>query len=85
MNVVTQIAEHGVVLEQMSQRLRAGQVIDGYDVNLFVMECTTKNVAADAAKSVDAYLRRHVTSLCKRRSGYAKNPKLPEYESWSVS
>ena len=63
LDVVGQVAQDGVVLQQMGQRLGAGQIVDGYDVNFFVIECGTKNVAADAAKSVDAYLNRHVTSL----------------------
>ena len=79
-DVVGQIAQDGVVLQQMRQRLGAGQIINRYDVNFLVIECGTKNVAADAAKSVDAYLNRHVTSheMC---SGWSQiNPKLPEYE-----
>jgi hypothetical protein len=47
----------------VSQRFRAGQVVDGYDVNPFVTERGAKNIAADAAKTVDTYLNRHVTSL----------------------
>ncbi len=49
-----QVAQHGVVLEQVGQRGGAGQVVDGDEIDIVVAERGPHDVAADAAKSVDA-------------------------------
>src|SRR5579863_1410694 len=61
-NLVLQIAEDGVVLQQMSQRLGIGEIVDGDKLEVGVVEGGAKNVAANAAKSVDAYFNCHITS-----------------------
>ena len=51
-----------VVLEQMRQRHRIGYVVHRDDFDVGVTQRRAKNIAADAAKSVDADLYRHGSS-----------------------
>ena len=64
------IAEDRVVLEQMSQGRRGGEVVYGYEFNLRVAESGTKDVASNAAEAVDAYLYCHDRG-CSYRLTYA--------------
>ena len=59
---VLQIAEDRVVLEQVSQSCRAGQVVDGNKFDLGIAERGAQNVAANSAEAVDANLNCHVYS-----------------------
>ena len=63
---VLQVAENRVVLEQVGQRCRAGQVVDGDKINLGIAERGAKNVAANAAEAVDANLNCHVRILLRQ-------------------
>ena len=58
-DVVVQVAEDGVVLEQVSQGRRAGQVVDGDKFDFGIAERGAENVAANAAEAVDANLYCH--------------------------
>jgi hypothetical protein len=46
----------------MSQRFGIGDVIDGYDFDIAIVERSASNVPTDAAKTVDAYFHRHAAS-----------------------
>jgi hypothetical protein len=43
----------------MGQRLGVGEVVDGHDIERRIAERGPKDVAADAAKTVDAYFDCH--------------------------
>ena len=57
---VLQVAQNRVVLEQMGQSRRAGQVVDGNKIDLRIAESGAQNVAANAAEAVDTNLNCHV-------------------------
>ena len=59
LDVVFEVAEDGVVLEQMGEGRRRGEVVDGDEVDLGVGEGGAEDVATDAAEAVDAYLDCH--------------------------
>src|SRR5208283_2380438 len=59
LDLIGQVAQDRVVLEQVSQRRRAGQVVDGDKIELFVAERGAQNVASNAAKAVDSNLYCH--------------------------
>src|SRR6202522_1442682 len=56
---VGQVAQDGIVLEQVGQRGRAGQVIHRHKFDCRISERRAKNVAANTAKAVDANLYSH--------------------------
>src|SRR6267154_1522646 len=56
---VRQIAEDGVVLQKMSESFRVGHVVDGDELDFFVVERGAHDITADAAEAVDAYLDGH--------------------------
>ncbi len=43
-DVVRQVAQDGVVLQKMGQRLGAGQVVDGYDVNFLSLSAVRRTL-----------------------------------------
>ena len=59
---VGQVAEDRVVLEQVSQSLGIGEIVDGDEVEVLVGERGAKNVASDASKSINANFYGHVAS-----------------------
>ena len=54
-----QVAEHRIVFEQVRERVRAGQIVDGDEVDVPVAERRAHDVAADAAETVNANLHGH--------------------------
>ena len=58
-DLVLEVAEDGVVLEEMGQGGGGGQVVDGDEFDVGVAEGGAEDVAADAAEAVDAYLYCH--------------------------
>jgi len=56
---VWKIAEDGVVLQEVRERLGIGDVIDGDELNVLVVERGAHDVASDAAEAVDADLNGH--------------------------
>ena len=54
-DVRVQIAEHRVVFEKMRERLGAGEIVDGDEVDVLVAERRAHDVPADAAEPVDTY------------------------------
>ena len=61
-HMVVEVAEDGVVLEQMREGLGIGDVVDGYELDIFVIQRRAHDVASDAAEAVDAYLDGHSSS-----------------------
>ena len=61
-NFVGQVAENGVVLQQVREGLGVGDVVDGHKLNVFVVQRGAHDVASDAAKAVDSYLDGHSSS-----------------------
>ena len=59
LDVVMQIAQHRIVFQQMCQRLCIGNIVDPDEVDVLVAQRGAKNIAADAAKSIDAYFDCH--------------------------
>ena len=62
-NVVGQVAQDGVVLEQVRQRSRAGEIVYSHKFDVIVAQCCAKYVTANSAKAVDANLHCHVSVL----------------------
>src|SRR5208337_3865436 len=60
LDLIGQIAQDRVVLEQVSQRRRAGQIVDGDKLDIFVAKRGAQNVAANAAEAVNSNLYCHV-------------------------
>src|SRR5260370_24271523 len=67
-DVVLEVAENRIVLEEMSQRRRAGQVVDGDEFERGIVNCRAHHVASYPAKTVDANfyrpLRTFLPSMC---------------------
>ena len=57
---VLQVAQDRVVFEQVSQRRRAGQVVDGDKIDVFVAKRGAQNIASNAAEAVNTNLYCHV-------------------------
>ena len=60
--LLRQVAEDGVVLQQMSESLGIGEIVDGNEVEVLVGERGAKNVASDAPKSINANFYGHDAS-----------------------
>ncbi len=58
-DLVLEVAEDGVVLEQVGEGGRGGEVVYGDEFDVRVAECAAEDVASDAAEAVDAYLYCH--------------------------
>ena len=56
---VLQVAEDRVVLQEVGQRGRGGEVVDGDEFDVGVAESGAEYIASDAAEAVDAYLYCH--------------------------
>ena len=53
------VALGGVVLQQVSQHLGGGQVVDGNDLEALCAEHLTESQTADTAKAIDCNFNRH--------------------------
>jgi hypothetical protein len=58
-DLVFEVAEDGIVLEEMRERGRCGEVVYGDEFDVRVAESGAEDVASDAAEAVDAYLYCH--------------------------
>ena len=58
-DLVLEVAEDGVVLEQVGEGGGGGEVVDGDEFDVRVAESGAEDVASDAAEAVDAYLYCH--------------------------
>ena len=61
-DLVRQIAQDGVVFQQVGQSLGIGQIVDRHEFDIAVIERSSEHVAPDASESVDAYLDCHLAS-----------------------
>ena len=61
-NLVRQIAQHRVVLQEMGQSFRIGQVIDCHELQIGVLQRRTQDVPADTSETINAYFYSHVAS-----------------------
>jgi hypothetical protein len=61
-DVRLQVAEDGVVLQQMGQRRSVGQIVDRDDIYAAVVHSGAHDVAADTAEPVDPDFDGHLTS-----------------------
>src|SRR5579863_7420864 len=59
---VVQVAENGIVLQQVSQSFGVGKIVDGHDFDVGIVEGSAKYVASNASKAVNAYFNCHVAS-----------------------
>src|SRR4029079_8263250 len=62
-DLVRQVPEDGVVLQEMRERGRVRDVVDGHELELLVVKGGTKDVAPDAAEAIDAHADRHFRRL----------------------
>src|ERR1700675_1465397 len=62
-DLMGQISENRIVLQEMSQGLGIGQVVDGYELQVGVVERGTQNIASDAPEPVNPYFDCHVASV----------------------
>ena len=61
-DLVRQVPEDRVVLEQVSQRLGIGEIVDSDEIDVLVGERGAQNVAPDASKSINANFYGHGAS-----------------------
>ena len=61
-DLVRQIAQDGIVFQQMSQSLGVGKIVDRHEFDVAVIERSSKHVSPDASESVDAYFNSHFSS-----------------------
>jgi hypothetical protein len=61
-DLVWQIAQDGIVFQQVSQGFGVGKVVDRHEFDVAVIERSSKHVSPDASESVDAYFYRHFSS-----------------------
>ena len=66
-NLVLQVAKDRIVLEQVGQRRRTGQVVDGDKINLGIAQRGAQNIASNAAEAVDTDLNCHLRVLLRSR------------------
>ena len=60
LNISIEATEHGVILEQMSEGVIVGEVVDSHDLNVgTALFDGTEEVATNTAKAVDTYTNRH--------------------------
>jgi hypothetical protein len=58
-DVVLEVAEDGVVLQQVGQCGGGGEIVNGYEFDVRVAESGAEDVAADAAEAVDTNFNCH--------------------------
>ncbi len=58
-DLLLEVSEDGIVLEQVGEGGRGGEVVDGDEFDVGVAESGAEDVASDAAEAVDAYLYCH--------------------------
>ena len=58
-----QVAENGVVLQQVCQRFRISQIVDRHEFQIRIIERGAQHVAADASEAVNANFDCHNVSV----------------------
>jgi len=59
---VRQIAQDGIVFQQVGESSGVGEIVDRYEFDIAVIERSSEHVPPDASESVDAYLNCHFAS-----------------------
>jgi hypothetical protein len=62
-DLVLQVAQDRIVLEQVGERGRRGDVVDGDKLDVWVANCGAEDVASDAAEAVNANFYSHFRLL----------------------
>src|SRR5258708_23173989 len=71
------VPQHGIVFQQVRQRLRVGYVINCDEVYVLVAERRAKNVSANPAEPVDANPHRHALSPSRFPLSLIRSSDLP--------
>ncbi len=61
-DLVRQIAQDGIVFQQVSQGFGIGEIVDRNEFDIAVIERSSEHVSPDASESVDAYFNCHFAS-----------------------
>ena len=61
-HLVVEIAENRIVLEKVSECGGVGDVVNGDELDIFVIQRSAHDIASDAAETVDTYLDGHSSS-----------------------
>ena len=61
-DVLVQRAEHGIVLQQVRQRLGVGKIVDRDEFHIIAVQTRANDIPADAAEAVDSYFHCHFFS-----------------------
>src|SRR6185437_6801361 len=62
-DIVAQVAQDGIVLQQVGQGFGIGKVVDRHKFDVSVIEGGAQHVAPDAPESVDPYFDCHIASV----------------------
>ena len=69
-NLLWQIAENGIVLEKMSQRLWIGKIVDRNKIQIGIVQGCAQNVTANTSETVNANFDCHLAS---KKAGSKEN------------
>src|ERR1700677_1761317 len=72
-DLIAQVSENGVVLEQVGERLGAGEIVDRDEFNVRIFQRSAQDIASDASKAVDAYFNSHLASVSNDEDTTEKN------------
>ena len=61
-DLVRQIAQDGIVFQQVGQGFGIGKIVDRHEFDVAVIERSSEHVPPDASESVDAYFNCHFSS-----------------------
>ena len=61
LHLFVELAEDGIVLQQVRQRLGVGEIVGGDKFDVGMMQAGADHIAADAAEAVDAYFDGHTS------------------------
>src|SRR5579862_8316920 len=59
---IRKIAEYGIVLQEVRERFRVGNIVHRYDLDRRIAQRRTKDIAADASETVDSHFHWHSSS-----------------------
>jgi hypothetical protein len=57
------IAQNRIVLKQVRESFRIGQIVNRYELQIRIIKSRTKNVTSDTPESIDADFYRHFASV----------------------
>ena len=67
-DVVWQVAQDGVVFEKMGKSLGIGQIVNGYELEIGIVDGGPENVASNAPEAINTYLDGHSASIMRTGS-----------------